>query len=143
MSPIKHLDHLNLTVNNLDQSEQWYAALFGFERVEAGVWHETQWRILRAGDAMLCMYEHPELTAPPVLVGRRAPQQHHLVKHFALRLHDEADFLARVEATGATLGYGGRVDWPHSSAWYVKDPSGYEIEVVRWHDDAARFTPAA
>ena len=33
---IKHLDHLNLTVNNLAESVAWYARVLGFELVEQG-----------------------------------------------------------------------------------------------------------
>ena len=30
------------------------------------------------------------------------------------------------------LEYGGLVRMPHSDAWYVKDPTGYSIEVALW-----------
>ena len=33
---IKHLDHLNLTAANLEESLQWYRDVFGFEVVEKG-----------------------------------------------------------------------------------------------------------
>ena len=36
----------------------------------------------------------------------------------------------------------GAVAWPHATAWYVLDPTGYEIEVALWDDDVVRF-PAA
>ncbi len=132
MSPVKHLDHLNLTVHDLEETQRWYRAVFGFDRVESGVHLGRPWAILRAGEALLCVYEHPERSAPG-----EGPA--HTVNHFSLRLHDPADFLARVAAEGVGVRYGGAVEWPHSTSWYVADPSGYEIEVVHWRDDRIRF----
>ncbi len=68
---VKHLDHINLSVTDFDQSIDWYARIFDFELVEEA---------LQDG-----------------------------------------------------------VRWPHSLAWYVKDPTGYEIEVALWNDDEVRF----
>ena len=28
-------------------------------------------------------------------------------------------------------------------SWYIADPTGYEIEVVRWEKDEVRFRPLA
>jgi hypothetical protein len=39
------------------------------------------------------------------------------------------------------VNYGGEVHWPHSRSWYVNDPTGWEIEVVRWQGDTVRFEP--
>ena len=37
------------------------------------------------------------------------------------------------------LNWGGEISWPHSAAWYVSDPTGYEIEVALWNDDTIQF----
>lgn len=132
MSPVKHLDHLNLSVADLDETVRWYGAVFGFEIAERGVSKGVPFVILRAGDAMLCAYEHPDRDAP------RGGPRHHL-NHFALRLTDEASFLARAEAEGLAWRWNSPVRWPNSTAWYVLDPSGYEIECVFWKDDTVRF----
>lgn len=141
MSPIKHMDHLNLTVADLDETERFYGALLGFERVEAGAWHGRPWRILRGGDALLCIYAHPELP-PAADLSPEQPFRYQGLKHFALRLRDPADFLRRLEGLDVELNYGGKVSWPHSDAWYVTDPNGYEVELVAWHDDTVRFGAA-
>ncbi len=134
--PVKHLDHLNLSVADLAETARWYGAVFGFEVVERGVHHGTPWLILRAGDAMLCAYEYPTRGAP------RGGQRHHL-NHFALRLQDTEAFLRRAQAEGVTWQWDSPVRWPHSTAWYVIDPSGYEIECVAWHGDQIAFDPVA
>ena len=33
----------------------------------------------------------------------------------------------------------GVIQWPNSLAWYIKGPTGWEIEVVYWDDDTIRF----
>ena len=40
---------------------------------------------------------------------------------------------------GGEVECGGAQDWPHSTSWYIRDPTGYQIEVVYWHHDEIRF----
>lgn len=129
---VKHLDHLNMSVADLEATTRFYRDLFGFEIVEHGVWKGHPWRILKAGEALLCLYEF----------DRPAPEQSaaHRLSHFALRITDGEAFARRAAALGIEIKYGGTVEWPHSDARYVDDPTGYEIEVVHWHDDAVRFS---
>lgn len=129
---VKHLDHLNLSVADLDATTAFYRGLFGFEQVEAGVWQGKPWRILKAGEAMLCLYQF-ERADPDASTAHR-------LSHFALRITDPVAFQARAAELGVTINYGGKVAWPHSDAYYVNDPTGYEIEVVHWHDDVVRFS---
>ncbi len=131
---VKQLDHLNLSVGNLATSADWYRRVFGFERVEGGVTEGHPWAILRSGEALLCLYEHPERGAPdPEVHG------HHGLSHFGLRIEDRAAWEATVEREGLEVDYGGAFRWPHSTAWYVNDPTGHTIEVACWDDDTVRF----
>ena len=56
---VKHLDHVNLTVRSFDETVDWYRRIFGFEIVEEEVEDGVRWGVIRSGDAMLCIYEHP------------------------------------------------------------------------------------
>lgn len=132
---VSNLDHLNLTVQNLDQSALWYKNLFGFSEVERGKRGSVSWRILRSGDAMLCMYEHPELADPDSNEG-----QNHKIYHFGLRIKNPADFENRLRRFNVQVEYGGAVRYEHSWSWYLLDPTGYEIEVAHWDDDQVRFS---
>ena len=131
---VKHLDHLNMSVADLERSVDWYARVFGFEKVEGGQHDGRPWAILRSGDALLCLYQHPERRAPD-------PEEHghHGLAHFGLRIDDRAAWEATVEREGVPVGYGGAFRWPHSTAWYVTDPTGYEIEVALWEADRVAF----
>ncbi len=135
MNIVERLDHLNLTVADLDESIAWYRDVFGFGQVEEGEMEDsTRWAIVRSDDSMLCMYEHPELASPGSRDGG-----HHQVNHFGLRIRDRAAWEAVVEQLGIPVRYGGAVRWPHSTSWYVFDPTGWEIEVAQWDDDRVRF----
>lgn len=128
---VRHLDHLNLNVRNLADSERFYASLFGFRRVEAGTADGGPWAILRAGEAMLCLYETPSL-------ARLAAEPR--LNHFALRLAEAEPFLAAVARERVPFDYGdGEIRYPHSRSWYVRDPSGHQIEAVVWDEDTVRF----
>ena len=139
---VKHLDHLNLSVRDFDETAAWYGRVFGFAPVEQGVQEGVRWGVIRAGEAMLCIYEHPELEHLDADTVRR---EHgvHSVAHFGLRITDRAAWEATVDRENLEVRFGGPIEWPHSTAWYVHDPTGYEIEVALWADDRVRFAPPA
>jgi catechol 2,3-dioxygenase-like lactoylglutathione lyase family enzyme len=135
---VKHLDHLNLTVHDLEESADWYARMFGFDLVERGVDAEGRpWGVLRSGEAMLCIYERPgfTLTTPSV----DAAEARHRLNHFALRIEDDEAWRRTLATEKPELFYESPVRWPHSTAWYVADPTGYTIEVVAWESDRVAF----
>ena len=135
MQQIKHLDHLNLSVHNLQESITWYQQVFGFQYVEGGTNHGIKWAIVRSGEAMLCMYECPEHESP-------TPHQDNTLQihHFAFRIEDEQQWCETLHKYNIPLDYGdGVIEYPHSKSWYVADPSGYQIEVVLWNQDTISF----
>ena len=134
---IKHLDHLNLSVTNFEQTREWYARVFGFELVEHGLSMGVPWGVLRRGDAMLCIYEHPQRTLP----SKQERQSGHLhgISHFGLRITDRVAWEDVAQRHALELYYDSPVRYPHSTSWYVRDPTGYEIEIALWDDDTTRF----
>jgi len=134
---VKHLDHLNLSVESLHHTAEWYERIFGFELVESGVQEGVRWGVLKSGEAMLCVYEHPGRVVPDEI---SAAQHHlHLVNHVGFRITDRAAWEQTLEREGVQIRYGGVIEWPHSSAWYVLDPTGHEIEVALWKGDQVAF----
>jgi catechol 2,3-dioxygenase-like lactoylglutathione lyase family enzyme len=135
---VTHLDHLNLTVRDFEETAAWYGRVFGFEIVEREIDAQGRpWGVLRAGDALLCIYEHPEFRFEDndARRGRHA----HGINHFGLRIADREAWEKTMEREGIVPAYGGPVSWPHSTAWYVEDPTGYEIEVALWDEKTPRF----
>ena len=134
---VKQLDHLNLTVGDLDRSAEWYARVFGFEVVESGRRLGQPWGVLRAGDAMLCAYQRPGRRIADM--GDLDATERHGVRHFALRITDREAWERTLEREGLELYWDSPVAYPHSTSWYVKDPDGYEIEVALWNEDRIAF----
>ena len=124
---VSNLDHLNLSVNNFDETVEWYNKIFGFKLVEQGVQDGLKWGVIQCNDAMLCIYEAPEL----VHLDRfeMKDKELHYLAHFGLRITDKEAWEKIVESENLTLLYDEVIQWPHSLAWYIKDPTGWEIEV--------------
>ena len=66
-----------------------------------------------------------------------------VIYHMGFRITDREAWLAQVRAHNLEFDHGGEHRYPHSSSWYVSDPTGYSIEVVLWDDDRIRFEDAA
>jgi catechol 2,3-dioxygenase-like lactoylglutathione lyase family enzyme len=134
---VKHLDHLNLSVKDFDETKSWYARVFGFETVEECVQDGKRWGNQQAGEALLCVYEDP---ARAFLDGDQLEAKElHGVNHFSLRIRDREEWEQTIRRENVPVQYGGAYRYPHSTSWYVNDPTGYEIEVVLWDNDQVRF----
>jgi catechol 2,3-dioxygenase-like lactoylglutathione lyase family enzyme len=132
------LDHLNLTVRDFEETAAWYGRVFGFEVVERETDERGRpWGVLRAGDALLCIYENRDLRFEDP--DQRHARGIHGLNHFGLRITDRAEWERTMEQEKIVPEYGGPVHWPHSTAWYIADPTGYEIEVALWDDNTPRF----
>jgi lactoylglutathione lyase len=133
---VKQLDHLNMFVKNLEETIDWYKRVFGFQLVEGGSRNDVYWAIIKGGDAMLCIYERPDLHYPEKgTVGA--------VNHFGLRITDRDKWEQVVKNESLELTSDGPVRYPHSWSWYVKDPTGYEIEIALWDEDMVSFDKAS
>jgi catechol 2,3-dioxygenase-like lactoylglutathione lyase family enzyme len=134
---VKHLDHLNLSVASFADTADWYRRVFDFEIVEEGVQDGKPWGVIKSGEALLCIYEHPRLEKlDRFQMGERGL---HFLAHFGLRVTDEEEWLATVKREGLAILYDGPIRWPHATAWYLLDPTGWEIEVALWDDDRVAF----
>lgn len=126
------LDHLNFTVKSLEASEEFYRYFFGFEVVESGMDSGVPWKILRSGDSMLCMSEYPKKEYSDSREELR-------MNHFAFRIPDAGEFAQKIQSKGIETYYGSPLQYPNSTSWYIKDPSGYMIEVAHWNNNEVRF----
>lgn len=134
---IKQLDHLNLSVRDFEETAKWYHRVFGFEVVEKGLYRGRPWGVLKAGETMLCIYENAELMFWNS--EKRESERVHGVNHFALRIINREQWEATVKQESLHVDFGGAWRWPHSTAWYITDPTGYSIEVVLWDNDTVKF----
>ncbi len=128
------LDHINLSVENLSDSLNWYKNLFKFEVVEKGQHRETPYAIIQNDQSLLCLYELPSKAKPDT-------SDHHKVYHFGLRVSDPELWEKHLQSLNIEphLVW----DYPHSKSWYLYDPTGHEIEVCYWHNNKIQFQPLA
>ncbi len=136
---VRHLDHINLTVRDLERSLIFYRDLFGFEVEEQGTREDgVPWAIVRSAAAMLCLYELPDLPSGPAYPERPVQQG---MSHFALRIENGHAFARLLTDRRVPLLFGGPIRWPHSTSYYLADPTGHHIEVVQWDEDRIAFPP--
>ena len=68
---------------------------------------------------MLCLYEVIELDENKIKY----------FNHMGLNIENFQNIQAVLEERGIEIEYGGVIDYPDSNSIYIKDPSGYEIEL--------------
>lgn len=134
---IEAIDHINFSVNNLSESIDWYHKIFGFDVVEKNQANGVKFAILKSNSSMLCIYEFPSRSFKDRFELHKSKL--HGMNHFSFRISNQADFEKIVKKHDIEVGYDGPVKWPHSTSWYVTDPTGYEIEVVLWNEGKIRF----
>lgn len=118
-------DHINVTVSDLDESVRWYCQVFGFKLVESGLYpNDHRWAIVAIEDSMMCMTENQKLLPP---LETKSPN--HQIMHFGIRLFDRQSWLRTIDGKRLRDGYLEQVDYPNSTSWYLRDPSGHKLEV--------------
>jgi catechol 2,3-dioxygenase-like lactoylglutathione lyase family enzyme len=118
------LDHVNISVRDLDVSAGFYAALFGLELKEQGVSGETRWCIIGAPNRFyLCL---AEVRCPEGF----KPEGIH-INHVGFVVDDIDEAVRRIHGMGLRLeSNDATLDWPRSRSAYVKDPDGILIEIT-------------
>lgn len=138
---VKHLDHLNMSVKNFDETVDWYKRVFGFTLVEEGNRNGVRWGVIKGGESMLCIYEHQNYEFPNDKDTRF--KRMHQISHFGLRITDRKTWEKTIERENVSMSWhNGPFDYPHSTSWYITDPTGYEIEVALWKQDQISFEGA-
>ena len=123
------LDHINLTVSDLDASIDWYSKIFGFKLVEyggRGTPESKRWAIVACNDSMICMGEWPKRKNADEKISQ---DTFHKIYHFGIRIFDIKLWEKKIQQHNIKIFYGGVSDYTHSKSWYVRDPNGHEIEV--------------
>ena len=123
MIGVRQMDHLNMGVRNIAETEKFYRDLFGFEEKERGIGKGGEpFAIIGSADRVyLCIYEYGDLPLP---------DDHLFIHHFGFYIDDFDLALKELHERKIELGYGGVVQQGKSRSMYICDPSGYEIELV-------------
>jgi lactoylglutathione lyase len=114
----QRMDHVNISVRDLDVSAGFYAGLLGLEVKEQG--DDGRWCILGARDRFyVCLCE--------VRAGSFKPEDIH-INHVGFVVDDIDETVRRLSELGLWHESGKIVEWPRSRSAYVRDPDGILIE---------------
>lgn len=133
MVRVNAIDHLNMTVNDLDESISFYSKIFGFEVVEDSRKEDLSPNKLGTAYAVIGLKGSVYLVLHQSLKKGHGQDGSDPVRivHFGLHVADFDAVVDTLKATPISLLYGDRIfEWPHSRSFYVLDPSGHEIELV-------------
>ena len=125
MFKLQGIDHLNIDVNNIDESVSFYKKYFGFE-VMRDYRYESKGKDVHfvllgnKGKAYLCLYE----SADKVIDHTSSPFSH---IGFHVANYKEALEVAKKDAL-LDERYGEK-EYEHSHSFYIIDPNGMGIEV--------------
>ncbi|MCB0356367.1 MAG: VOC family protein [Bdellovibrionales bacterium] len=125
-----------MNVLNLEKSINWYKDLFGFTVVEEGLYQGRPWSIIKKDSTMLCLYQTAKGQSPVSAADMTGRVQ---INHIGLRIDNYESWLDKIKNLKIKTYYDSPVKWPHSTSWYVRDPSGYEIEVAYWREGEPKF----
>jgi lactoylglutathione lyase len=121
----RRMDHVNMSVRDLDVSAAFYAALFGLEVKEEGSSTYGRWCIIGSPDRF-----YLSLLEMPGAERCKGPEAMH-INHVGFVVDDIDETVNRIRALGLRLDLGDKTtDWPRSRSAYIADPDGYLIEIT-------------
>jgi catechol 2,3-dioxygenase-like lactoylglutathione lyase family enzyme len=125
MFKIEALDHVALSVRDVERSAQWYADVLGFKRLHEGVWNGTP-IFVGNGDAAIALFpvrDKAGSTSPDRAAVRTL--------HFAFRTDRENFLRAQDELKKRAIPF----DFQNheiSHSIYFRDPDGHQIEITTY-----------
>lgn len=114
------MDHVNMNVKDLEKSVNFYKNLFGFEiRKEDNSPNklDVPSKIIGNNSIKLCLYEEPQTSTSGG------------ISHFGFHVENFDQIMSKCEELNVEVLYGGPVEFEKSRSVYIKDPSGYDIEL--------------
>ena len=123
---IQKLDHFAIYVTNLARAEKFYGEHLGMA-VRARIGAEQV--LMECGDTILALFAKPNLQTP---VEPGAPADPLGRVHFAVNVSKEDWQAARAELAAAGVPLSAPIDWGDHDCFYLTDPDGNLIELMRW-----------
>ena len=125
MFKIEALDHVALSVRDLERSARWYADVLGFTRQYEGMWDGVP-IFIGNGDAAIALFPASEE------IGSTSHDRAAVrTLHFAFRADRENFLCAQDELKKRAIAF----DFQNheiSHSIYFRDPDGHEIEITTY-----------
>ncbi|MDP2667054.1 MAG: VOC family protein [Candidatus Diapherotrites archaeon] len=115
---VNAIDHINMSVKDLEKSVRFYREVFGFEIKEDQSKDASY--IIGNAHVKLCLYEDKNLHVKEGL------------NHFGFHIENFDEIISRCKEMGVPVSYDGAIEWKNparSKSIYITDPSGYVIEL--------------
>ncbi|HSB84206.1 MAG TPA: VOC family protein [Nitrosarchaeum sp.] len=109
------MDHVNMTVKNLEESVKFYKDLFGFEIKKEQP--DDKSKIIGNNNIKLCLYEDPDMKPEGAIA------------HFGFHVENFDEIMEICKSLDVKIYYDGPVQFEKSRSVYISDPSGYDIEL--------------
>lgn len=126
---LQAIDHVALSVRDVEASAKWYADVLGFERQHDDVWNSYP-VFLGKNDAAIALF--PIRSSPPSDGVAAAPSRPPIrVLHFAFRA-SRSDFLVaqkELKERGIESEF---QDHEIAHSIYFNDPDGHELEITTY-----------
>jgi catechol 2,3-dioxygenase-like lactoylglutathione lyase family enzyme len=125
MFKIEALDHVALSVRDVERSARWYADVLGFKREHEGMWDGVP-IFVGNGDAAIALFPVREK-------GRSTSRDRAAVRtiHFAFRADRENFRRAQNELKKRAIAFDFQ-DHEISHSIYFRDPDGHQIEITTY-----------
>lgn len=131
MFRIRHIDHVALTVQDVERSVAWYRDVLGLERRHEAIWGKMP-AVMYAGETAVALFQATSRSPAP------GPEHANttVMRHLAFQV-DRANFLraqSELRGRGILVAF---EDHQISHSIYFHDPDGYEIELTTYELDGA------
>ena len=121
---LQSIDHVAVSVRDVDESAQWYCEVLGFERQHDHVWHGFP-VFVGKGDAAVALFPLRDGENPKrATAGAR-------VLHFAFRANRSNFLAAQQELKDREIPFDFQ-DHHISHSIYFADPDGHKIEITTY-----------
>lgn len=125
MAQFPALQHVAVTVSDLDRSREWYRKLFGADPVldeDTGPWHHVVW--LLDNGTLLGIHKHKNPSSNEPCDELRPG-----LDHFAFGCANRAELVEwAAKLDGLGIKHGGVVDAPYGSGLSFRDPDNIPLE---------------
>jgi len=124
MFHIDGLDHVALSVRDVESSAKWYADVLGFERQHEGLWNGVPVFVGNENAAIALFPFRGDKEAKSSSTGPR-------MLHFALRANRLNFLAAQEELKKRSIEFEFQ-DHEVSHSIYFRDPDGHEVEITTY-----------
>lgn len=133
MIRVNAIDHIQMSVNNLEESITFYKKVFGFEIIEDSRNGSISPNKFGAHYVIMGIKQRGYLALHQSLEKGDGQHDGHPIRlaHFGFHVEDFDTVIATLKSHSVNILHGEKyIEWPHSRSVYILDPNNHEIELA-------------